>query len=179
MRWAAVMRIAGVGPLPDSGLELAGYVDGLSSATRNGGICNPCLMDVSATYDFFRTSYTGIYVGTGYHLRGSDWREVKITTAQGTETAIIQENPGRNLFVFAGVALSAQVPDKIGHFKIKFLPREAWKRSRITIRIGVQTSFEEGNTNDSKIYHSRSFAQLQVGATWTFGFSPGKHPLSR
>ena len=179
MRWAAVMRIAGVGPLPDSGLELAGYVDGMSSSTKNGGVCNPCLMDVSATYDFFRTSYTGFYLGAGYHLRGADWRQVKIATAEGTVPAVIQENPGKNLFVFAGVALSAQVPDKIGHFKIKFLPREAWKRSRVTIRIGVQTSFEEGNTNDPKIYHSRSFAQLQVGATWTFGFSPGKHPLAR
>jgi hypothetical protein len=179
MRWAAVARVAGVGPFPDSGLELAGYIDGMSPSTKNGGDCNPCLTDVSATYDFFRTSYTGFYLGAGYHLKGSDWRQVTIATTGGAETAVIQENPGRNVFVFAGVALSAQVPDRIGQFKIKFLPREVWKRSRVTIRIGVQTSFEEGNTRDPKIYSSRSFAQLQVGATWTFGFSPGKHPLSR
>ena len=37
----------------------------------------------------------------------------------------------------------------------------------------------EGNTNDAEIYHSRAFAQFQMGFAWTIGFSPGKHPLAR
>ena len=139
-----VYRIAGVRFLSESALELAGYCP-----VQNRSSCRP---DVAVSYEMFRTSYTGFYLGAGFH-----------TSDSGTGTAAREEPPDDYPFVFAGVAVAAQL----------------FKRHRLALRLGVQMPILGDRATNPNAYHSRSLPQLQVRASWTFGFFPSTHPLSR
>jgi hypothetical protein len=152
--------------VPESSIDLGVWFDGLhDSALDAHGLSVSRPWGYSVTYNAYRTSYRGAYVGALCTRAEPEVTHVRLEAlpstddTPATDTDVIQTYRS-NLTLYTGYSVGFAIG--------------AWK---LTLRAGVHGSLIRGTSNTA--HNSVRPAGIHVAAEFMYGFRNDPHPLTR